>query len=249
MIGEITTGSTSSATNTCRPGMRSRNRKASSRPRISSTGRAIARKMKVCSSACQKRAVLEQARVVHQPAEGGVLLHHVDVLEADHEPSRRSGTGRSAGCTTTAGAISQILELAVAPAGDEAPAARRAARRRLALITDARLGDEAVGASDRPRLRQARTPLLLVDADALGDRVPLRRRPRRGSPCGSSPAQSLETPWRSASSYLSVWMSDRSSRPLTAPALSAARYCGASGQRHLYSSEAKWPSRNGSRSA
>ena len=32
MIGEITTGSTSSATKTCRPGIRSRNRKARSRP-------------------------------------------------------------------------------------------------------------------------------------------------------------------------------------------------------------------------
>src|SRR5882672_541189 len=40
---------------------------------------------------------------------------------------------------------------------------------------------------------------------------------------GSSPAHRRLMPWRSASSYLSVWISDRSSRPVCDPALSAAR--------------------------
>ncbi len=56
--------------------------------------------------------------------------------------------------------------------------------------------------------------LLLVHADLLGDLVPLRWRRRRGSSCGSSPAHRRLMPWRSASSYLSVWISDRSSRPV-----------------------------------
>ena len=55
MIGEITTGRTSSAMNICRPGIRSRNRKASSRPSTSSIGRAMREEQERVQSACQKR--------------------------------------------------------------------------------------------------------------------------------------------------------------------------------------------------